>query len=515
MGVLGGQTFGVPFGTPEKAADIRARVRRPGAAAVRVRPATGYGGQWWGIYVAARRRAVVWAAESGEARAAVALSPGGARQAVVVLPHGQARDTDHYRAARELETADRVTLSWTWPVEVIGAFDAGAQVEELSSWSLDGLDWTHLAPQSQSETRGTLTVDVSVAGGTATVTVSGASGAICSGSGSAGGAVTLDEANGSGVSGSVSVDSGCPDIADATLRCRVPARMRILRGTTDPPTALQDTVSFRRTPGETWTEPDGLAAGTYVYALRPVSDTGQAGTAGASASTTISSPPDAPTDLAYDSGDAAATTLSFTASATDGATYRAYLQGIGAEHYDLESPAATAAAGETTVTLPAITGYPGTARVVVRAVASGVEEQNAASVALEYDASGAYVAPRPNVPTLVDVAVSSGTSLSVEVAYDPHDEAASPATVELYARDPDGTYTYASPAGSASLSAADGAATRTASVDATLSAGWHYLTARALTSAGLDSGADAPERLVYISSAAVEGPDVTLVQSGG
>jgi hypothetical protein len=59
--------------------------------------------------------------------------------------------------------------------------------------------------------------------------------------------------------------------------------------------------------------------------------------------------------------------VKWTASPTVGATYNLYLQIIGEAYMNLNTPIAIAA-GETQVTLPAIVGYPGTIRLILRAV---------------------------------------------------------------------------------------------------------------------------------------------------
>ena len=84
--------------------------------------------------------------------------------------------------------------------------------------------------------------------------------------------------------------------------------------------------------------------------------------------------PAPPTNLAYASGNAAATVLSFTPSATGGATYRAYLADAIDGVMNLNDIQATALAGANSITLPAITGYPGIAYAIVRAASGGIEE---------------------------------------------------------------------------------------------------------------------------------------------
>jgi hypothetical protein len=213
--------------------------------------------------------------------------------------------------------------------------------------------------------------------------------------------------------------------------------------------------------------------------------------------------------LAYKSGAASATVLQFTASPTSGATYRAYFQNIGDAAIDFETIAATANAGSTQISLPAITGYPGTARIVLRAVKTGVEEQNLSTLELEYDSNGARVV-RPNSASLDrgSMVVSAGLSVSIAGRYDSNNETVAATTLKLFSRLPGGSYDYASPESTGAL-AAVGAGVKAATLTATFATvGWRYLRAVAFSAGGVASNStDCPEICEYVGDGAVAAPE--------
>lgn len=357
-----------------------------------------------------------------------------------------------------------------------------------------------------------------VAGSMATVTLKRYGSVVASGTVSAPGTCTLDEQNDSGISGTVAVGASPTDVTGAALHVRFPQSLRVLRDQTDPPTTIRETVAFNRSDQGVWTEPEDLDPGTYYYRAEYVSDTGDEGAETATSTVTIPGPPEPPTNLAYSSGNAAATVLSFTPSPTSGATYRAYLMQPGGTAINFADPAATAPAGSTSITLPAISGYPGTAYVVVRAVsAGGVEEVNGEVLALEYDASGNYVAPRPNTPAIRDWSVTAGNTLQVTASYDPTDEAGTATQVHLCTRTPSGSYDWTNPDATASLSISPlHPEAKTASLQVTgLADGWHYVAVKAATAAGVQSADASDEVLIYVDATDLSAPAVDIDVSRG
>jgi len=508
-----GGWFGLPFGGAEQVLGLFEAELVNSGSSVRVRfaPQSGEGARWFGVYLNARLQTIVYV-EEGATYGPIHLPAKGLDGSVLVLPHGRQTTGEMERVARTFDepTSPKATLSWTWTPEVIGCFDAAGDVNpDLSAWSLTGLSPQALE-QTETATRMQLKVGVVTDSGTTTVTLYRNGLDVASGSCTAPATCTLAEANDSGISGTVDVGATPTDAEDSVLRVRWPYSMQVLRDVTDPPTTVRATVLFDRQAAPFWTEPTALSANTYYYRLRPVSDTGDAGTATASFTAAIPGPPAAPSGLAYASGNAAATVLSFTPSATAGATYRLYLQAIGAAYLDVMNIAATALAGATTITLPAVTGYAGTVRVILRAVSGGVEEENCEVYKVEYDAAGARVAPRPNDPQIASVAVTAGTALSVVGAYDTTDEAGVATTLKLYVRTTSGSYDFASPDGTGTLAAAAHTSLKTATISYAGSNGWRYVTLKAATAAGVLSEGYAEERLVYFSDADAAAPSAAL-----
>ncbi|MFQ5409629.1 MAG: hypothetical protein ACE5FI_14565, partial [Anaerolineales bacterium] len=261
-----------------------------------------------------------------------------------------------------------------------------------------------------------------------------------------------------------------------------------------------------------------LSAGTYYYRTEYISDTGDEGAETATETIVIPGPPEPPSSLAYSSGAAAATVLSFVASPTSGATYRAYLMQPGGASINFGAPAATAPVGSTTITLPALTGYPGTAYVVVRAVSSGgAEEVNGEVLALEYDALGSYVVQRPNTPTVTLWDVTAGNTLQVAAGYDPTDEAGIATQIHLCTRTPSGSYTWTAPDATAALVASavhPGAKTASLQILGAVN-GWHYFALKSATAAGMQSASASAEILVYIDTTDLSAPSVDTDISRG
>jgi hypothetical protein len=391
-----------------------------------------------------------------------------------------------------------VKAEWAWEYETLGTAD----IATLTGWSVAGLAVGNTQPGSRT-TRRSLPVSLAVSGGTATITL----GNLASGSGAVGSTVTLTALSGSVVSGSVAVAAGAVT-ATGSLVIRYPEYMDILRGPTDPPSASVGTVYYDLNPTAEYI--DNPDAGTYYYALRATSDTDDTGDTQTAQAVTVTGLPDAPSDIAYDSGNAAATVITWTASATVGATYNIYVQSIGDEYLDTVTPAATAIAGATSATLPAQTGAPGSITIVVRAELGGVEEKNLNTLTVEYDALGAVVADRPNTPTVDSIDVSSGLTASVIVSYNGKDEAATPATVNLYTRTLTGSYNFGSVDASASIVAGI-TGTSSATVSYTFPAsGWYYVTAKAATAGGVESASSATETAVYVSDTNISAPTGTF-----
>lgn len=471
-------------------------VRKGAYIQVNFMPNSVCGDSWFGVYCNTQLCRQIFA-PSGEIQTVNVLAQSGVNT-VSVIASGVKGLMDNYLAARYYDnlSAQKTTIDFTWPQEIIGVLADGGLT---SSWVLTGLSWSQVSPVPNSSSRGTLTVIETVVGSVLTIQLLSGSTVICSGSGSASTTITLAEQNNSGVSGSVAV--GTPLASNTTLLyVRWPASMTILRDPTDTVTTPVGSVSFNENNAATWTEPMILSPGTYYYAAQPVSDTGVAGTATSAFTIVIPEIPEPPTNLSYTGASAGAPVVDFTPSATAGATYNAYLQTIGAAFLDETNVSATGASGATGVSLPAIMGYPGTVNIIIRAQKTGVEEKNGNILSVEFDSSGNYVPPRPNSPSLTSAIVSSGDTLNFRAIVSTAGQLVPPATVTLFTRTPSGSYNFASRGNTTSFSSAaiNGKISATGSI--TLGSGHFYVTAKSYSAAGTASSGQAQEILVYSSS---------------
>ena len=509
-----GSPWGSGWGSPDNmVAYAYFRKRNDNSGGILIfKPRANYGNDYFAVGLNARPIENVYAKEGLETKIFCPL-PWGARTFAVMPVRIGALSDPKYLISKVLRVYEalqnkRVTLKITFKPKVIEPLlNDNAYT---SAWTITGLRKNaHTLPVAGHPQWGRMTLTISVSGGVVTLTLKVGTYAVASGSATILGApftVNLTASNSSGVTASCTVAAAVAS-TDATIDVRWPYSMRVLRDTTDPPTTLRATVLFRGDNVIRWTEPEDLASGTYYYRDQPVSDTGDVGTASSSVSKVITAPPTAPTSLAYSSGNAAAMVLSFLNSATAGATYRAYLPIVIGNQMSLNDIQATKAAGtpsaSNTITLPAITGYPGTIPVLVRAVSGGVEERNGNILFLEFDSSGVFIPARPNTPGLQrdSIAITSGLSLAARATYDPTNEKGVATTIQLFKRTPSGSYNYNSADASGTLASSVGTLKAANLSYVFASAGYYYVRVLAATAGGVQSpSADAPELLVFVSA---------------
>ena len=499
--------FGMPFGAfgdPDYHVQDMVINYSASGLSVSILAPTGLGGAYYQLYINNIYAASVYVPEGNYSEPVTLVAPAANEYQVTAFRVGPDSSIDLSTFAKIYDTgASSVTAEWSWAYEVIGTADS----DNLTAWAVTGLTVSRVLPASK-PTRGTIPVSLVVDAGTATVTL----GTLAQGSGAVGGSVTLTQLNASGVSGSVTVDAGATT-ESSNLSIRWPRSMSILRNVTSPPSTEIASVPFGGF--DTGTHVDSVDPGTYYYAFRGVSDTDDIGDQSAPVEVTVSGAPVAPSDLAYDSGGASATVIEWTGSTTVGATYNIYVQGIGDEYMDTGTPTQTAIAGSTEATLPAITGYPGKARVVVRAVSGGIEEKNLNVLTLEYDAAGAIVSARPNVPQIQSISVSSGLTVAVNSVYNSTGENATPTKINLYTRALGSSYNFATADATATIATAiDGE--RNTNISYTfLADGWYYCTTKAETAGGQESAGYAPEVAVYVSDENITAPTGTFTASRG
>lgn len=502
-----GQPFGA-FGHPEYHISNLEIVPTASGAKVRIMASPNLGDAYYQVYVNNVFSGSVWCPEGVVSDWINVDVPTAGSASFVCFRVGANPDADNSEFARLQEEApQQVTATWTWDYEVLGTADD----ELLTNWALTGVKKI-LTTDTDRRTRGTFPVNVSVSGGTATINV----GTVAQGSGAVGSTVTLTAINNSGVSGTVDVDATTVS-KSYTLYVRWPEEMKILRDTTNPPTTVIDTVKYNGEDTGSKVDEDVLAIGTYYYAFQGVSDTDDLGDKSTATTITVTGAPEAPTDLAYTSGNAGATVIEWTESTTVGATYNVYLQDIDDAYMDTLTPTQTLVTGSSSTTLPAITGYAGRAQVLVRAELAGVEEKNGDFLLLDYDSAGNYVSQRPNAPEIRSIAVSSGLDITVSAVYPTKDEKSTATGLELFVRDPDTVYDFTTADATGTLSAATtGLRTSTISYSfADIADGWHYVTAKAVNAGGVQSNGNAPEVAVYVSNENIQAPTGTFTLSRG
>lgn len=406
--------------------------------------------------------------------------------------------TAQYTASTPTLTAGAVATvpatSWTATAHVPTA--TGEVVDLSGDFNRDCITW--------------LDYTITVSGGTASIVLYAAGVEVASGSGAVGGAVAF---TGDHISGSVTVAA---DAATDSGRVyfHYPKYMRIKRDTSNPPTTVVATVAFDKKDQRTWTEPSDLTGGTYYYRIQPINAEGDVGDDSTSATKTIYTIPEAPTALAYASGGAAACVITWTKSTTAGCTYNVYVEQPGTGYMDLSTPTATTLADAETATI-AISPTTGTARVVVRAEKSGVEEKNLNVLTLQFS-SGTYVTPTPNTPTMYEsqTSVDVGNVLRTVVNYPTTDEWGVATKINLYKRAQGGSYNYASPLATGLLQSAREGIKQATVVGSLGADGVYYVAARAQTAAGAESTTSS-EIMVVANTANLAAPPFTAIVARG
>lgn len=478
-----GSPIALPFGATDNMIATLSATRNGASLLVDATALAGLGAGYWTLYCNSGLVGTQYAADGGEMLWTAPSKPGLTNQRVSVLRLGRWASYDMQRVARALDsqTSQRVTVSWNW--NDLGPISAGSINDGgyLTAWTLactyqDGI------PVPLWSTRIYFAVNLTVAAGVGTVTLSNSAGVFATGTGAVNTTLNLLDST-SAVIGTVHLDAAAVTTAGAAVYFRWPKSVDIIRGVTGVSTTTAGTVLYDQSLTGKFTETANLS-GSYYYALRPTSDTGEQPsmptTGGAAAPATV---PEPPTALAYKDGNHSNTRIQFTASTTAGCTYSAYWQPIGSAYMDLLTPAVTGSSSP--LILPAVTGYPGTVNVILRATKSGVQEQNAVKLSIEYDAAGAVVVARPNVPTLSPVTVSGGTTMSVLVQYPTAGQAVAATTVKLYAHLLG--LSYGAAQATATLSATNQYGLKTATLSYSFPAGFYICRVTSCTAGGVES----------------------------
>lgn len=390
---------------------------------------------------------------------------------------------------------------------------------QLTSWSLTGVSRNdNVKPYLFRPTWGITQLTLTNTAGTRTVTLLIDGTPVASGSRVGNGSITLSAVNSSGLTGSVTVTYTGDVTSNAFVVARFPATYPVYWKTT--PFTAPD---FPRTADGTITD-DGhsnlfvlrtgaLAAGTYYVLPHQKDDAANESTNldGGGQTGTVVLVPAAPGTAVYTSGAAAATVISFAASATPAATYRGYDSGITGQ-LDLNTISFThiAGTGTLTQTLAGISvGFTGTRLIMIRAVSGGVEEGNVQLLRIEYLA-GVVVLPRPPAPGISAKVTVSGRTLTVPVSVNINEVLGTPTTVALFLFAVGGSPNYASPDGTASLGTAV-ASIRSVAVSATAGADVLRMYAvRTVTAGGVQSSNTDTYGPVKLTTTVPAGPTSTV-----
>lgn len=585
------QTFGAAFGDPEEhiryailepaSTDDKGRERQPGSRLLRFMASAGIGNTYFQIYQNARLAGLVYAPEDTEVSWRV--QPGYAQTSFSITPlhcgdYGDMTlDLHSVAAGFETTNARRYTVTVPFNVQIMTPMilSDGSADTYLSNWTLTGLVRGVNCETQTLPTRARLAVGVNESGGNVTVSVYNGKLLVCEGVAAAGATITLAEKNSSGVSGTVDCAGGTVD-ENGYLYLRWPAQMQVLLDTANPPVTVAATLGYTGSNSVIWSDNSDRAANTYYVRTRPISDTGDTGTASAVVTPdTIVSLPAAPSQLQYVSGAAAATIVQFRAPAAG--VHRAYQQMVGGGPPDWNAPnanttvvadtawAATTAyvignyvastvfnglryrctrngtsgnaepTWSTTIggtndegagkpawvaegfqlTLAAFTGAPGTGRVWIRPYNGSIENPAYAGMELEYDSGGVYISARPNQPHIEvgSIAVTSGLTLALRGVYFPQDEAATATTLRLYSRSPGGASAQVASATLAAVYGSSGVQVKSAAFSYAYGApGFYWIKVYAATAGGVLSATATPEMLIYVSDVDLPAPTGTAAE---
>lgn len=415
MGFNGGPTS-VPWGDIEELYldyDVRDAVQ---GAYITISHPPGYGNMWNAIVSDQRVVEIIFIAE-GEKQTRFASYdpkfPGG--HAVSAFPLGDwdsTGDIDVTIGQVDFVSDKGGSARFDFPA-IMQIAESWGDLQQLDNWTLTGLARFATSRPGAIKTQAKVDVAISDSAGTRTVVLSVGGIAVASGSRVGDGTITLLEANNSQLSGSVDIAYS----ADVSSGCWITGRW-CQSYLVQVGSASVTVVDNGR--GDLCSATlSGIAAGVHTLTITATSDTGVVGTE-FSQSITIPGRPLPPGKLSYVSGDWSDTIVAALASATPGATYHLLdVEELGGP-VKYSEVAATYPAGTGTIqfALPSLAApAAGVRRIVIAAMNGAVEDGVRRKLSIEYDAAGAVVLPRPNVPQF-DYARPTPVTLGRRIACD-------------------------------------------------------------------------------------------------
>lgn len=450
-----------------------------------VRAPANYGNCHWLWLADGRVGEIFYVAEGQQRTVRVRVDPGRANpHTILFVPMGlwsYLPPGFDPRVALNLWESDKggfVALEWDARSGMLD-FAAYDDADQFTNWVIAGLErFNNCMPVNGVPTQARLDLEFSDSAGTRTLILSLNGYQIAKGSRAGDGLLLLSQANQSGVSGQVTI-AHTTDLALADQAYLIASWPQSYEMQVD---GAQAATVRDNGFGNVFKGRSGpKAAGTYALRVRAISDKGETGAFSAAENVTVGARPlpPGPVLLQSPAGDWTNTKLKFAASATPGVSYRVYdvteLNGA----VNLLTPV-TPAAGPTgsgsdiLVTLPSLaSAAAGRRMIVVAAVLAGVEDGYGRGIVIEYDAAGAIVPGRPNLPR-ARVEGVDGRELSVRVFYDSRLETATGLQARLYLVAEGAAANYASPDAVAALGAADGKGFKSVLLQATAGANGLY-----------------------------------------
>jgi hypothetical protein len=372
----------------------------------------------------------------------------------------------------------------------LAIFDNGAQ---LSGWSISGLRrFVNCSPVGARTNWSKLRCVLSDSAGTRTVYIDYGSTTLASGSRVGDGAITLSSVD-SGVSGSVSV-TYTGDYS-GQVYCAWPAAYAIhyTTGTgftgTDFPRTPDATVYDDGQSNTHYYHTSVLPAATWYIVVHQVDEAGNesTGLTGGGSTAVTYGPPARNTGLAYVTGDATNTQVTF--SGGSGATgFLLYDSHSGV--MDLNAPTSTLSNSGATVLTGIAAAYSGYRYIIVRSLVGGIDDGNSNQLRIEYS-GGAVVLPRPPAPGVSPTVGIDGRTMTIPVSVSLAEYDAMPAYIEIYLWDvATGSFISGSPAVTGTI--ATGTMLIGTEIVTTVAVtapddGQYYFLARSVTSGGIAS----------------------------
>lgn len=429
-----------PWSDPDTAIQFMETFDMVSGALVRFQPRPGLG-MYYGVCCDGYNGPVVFAPDNTITEVRVAYRSSDNNHVFSIVPQGgwasNQFDQSYQQILFQEGRTNKIWIEIPFPANYVVNGDHG----QLIGWNLDGVKrFANCMPVTGRPQWAQMQINLTTVSGIHTVDLIVNGVVAASGSRAGNGTVQLAD-EGIGLAGSVVLNfSG--DFVGGSLFIQFPAQYAIYYRS-DRPWMISDFT------GPTPPTPNGLvpddgysvsrpfesivvAPATWYVVVHSISDSGIESETADNVTVATVYVPASPTNVAYASGAAPATVISWTASTDVASTYNIYDSGT-TGILDTSTPTQTHIAGTGTLTdtLPAISPFTGTRYVLVRSLLGGVESGNINILALPYVA-GVVRLPVPNDPIPSPVITVAGLMLSVNWNYSSYEEEVHPSIIQLY-----------------------------------------------------------------------------------